>query len=262
MAPYQFPYPPMHPTQYAAQPQQQSLMQQKLNSLLLPHQLKTAEVKPVEAKPLQAPVEGAPADERIAKLRDQLRLYNRAERPAAEPEAPRPATRNDDDMQREWLMQQNVEQSVMTSRLVQQFARNELPPPPSQVVMQNAFRISSENADIMQMRCVVIMPSVPNKFCSAIIGQRGGNVRDLQRVTGAKVQVQNDGMGRGEPKDIAISGEVQNVHGALMTICDMMCRIDMGMNPEDGVLSSSAVGQWLSSFSSAGGEEPLMKKRR
>ena len=196
---------------------------------------------------------------RIEALRDQLLKMAKVEQVTRQPE--NPPVREEDDMQREWLAQQNSEHSQTTRRLVEQFQRDQLPPPPTEVVMNNAAQITALNADILEIRCVVKMPQVPNRFCSAIIGSRGANVRDIQDATGAKIQVLDADQGRSSFKDISVTGQVHEVHGALMAICEVMLQVELGL--ETGTSADGArvsiVPQWLRASKDG---QPQNKRRR
>jgi hypothetical protein len=194
------------------------------------------------------PVEEAKPKSRIETLRDQLLKMAKVEQGTRLPEpatTPAPAASQTQaplkqhdaaaEMQREWVQQQTMENLQANSRLVDQFIRNQIPPPPSEIVMANSA--------ILEMLCVVKMPQVPNKFCSAIIGTRGANVREIQDASGAKIKVQDEG--RSPHKDIAVTGEVHQVHAALLAICEIMLKVDLGVD-EHGIRDST-VSQWLRS---------------
>ena len=110
-------------------------------------------------------------------------------------------------------------------------------------LLQTAANIAASNADILGMQCVIKMPRVPNKFCSAVIGQKGLNVRDIQDSTGTKVQVV--GEQTTSLKEITVTGEVHKVHAALMAICDIMISVEMGFEVGRDRDTGPAVSQWL-----------------
>ena len=183
---------------------------------------------------------------RIEALRDQLLKLAKVEQTARQPEPAISFPQAIPSVQRnppEWTGQAAPFQPPHQHMPVTQIEPVDRSITDVNKLLQNAAEIAAANHDILDMECVVKMPQVPNRFCSAVIGSKGINVREIQDATGARVQVAGSEQ-FAHYKDISVTGQVQQVHAALMAICDIMLNLEMGVETgRSGERPSFA--QWL-----------------
>jgi hypothetical protein len=129
-----------------------------------------------------------------------------------------------------------------------------LPTPPPQPpnldeILTNAAGIASSLPHVLQMQCMVRVPRVNNKQASACIGVKGANIRDIQEASGAKVKiidspdaVHTGGIGPSATslKEVVVTGQVNQVHAALIGIAELMFEADRGATE-----AVSQVSAWL-----------------
>ena len=165
-------------------------------------------------------------------------------------------------LQREWMAQVNDEEGE-----IEHF--KSLPPPPPQPpsldeILTNAASIASGLPMVLQMQCMVRVPRINNKQASAVIGVKGANIRDIQESSGAKVKiidspeaVHTGGIGPSATslKEIVITGQVNQVHAALIGVAELMLEADRGATE-----AVSRVSTWLRQQQEMGGDR--MKRSR
>lgn len=150
-------------------------------------------------------------------------------------------------LEREWNAQERAEEADIEHY-------RSLPPPapvpPSlDVILANAAEIASTLPQILQIQCMVRIPRINNKQASAIIGVKGANIRDIQEASGCKIKiidspdaVHTGGIGPSatDLKEVVVTGHVNQVHGGLMGIAELMNEADHGATE-----AVSNVSAWL-----------------
>ena len=176
------------------------------------------------------------ARERIEFIKDQLARIAKGE-----------SATGDALLEREWSIQVSDEMAD-----IEHFkSLPPLPPqPPSlEEILSNAAAIAASLPQILQVQCMVRIPRINNKQASAIIGMRGANIRDMQEASGAKIKiidspeaVHTGGIGPSATslKEAVLTGQVNQVHGGLIGIAELMNEADKGATD-----ATSLVSAWL-----------------
>ena len=147
-------------------------------------------------------------------------------------------------VEREWISQAS-EETIELDRL------RSLPPAPPQPpsleeILSNAGSIAANLPQVLQVQCMVRIPRLNNKQASAIIGIKGANIRDIQESSGAKIKiidspeaVQTGGVGPSATslKEVIITGQVNQVHGGLIGVAELMLASDEGATEATSIVS-------------------------
>ena len=177
------------------------------------------------------------ARERIEFIKDQLAKLARGQAGGSDNSV----------LEREWGMQ-TAEEDAEIEHL------RSLPPPPIQPpsldeILANAGQIAASLHQVLQVQCMIRVPRITNKQASAIIGVKGANIRDIQDASGCKMKiidspdaVHTGGIGPSSTslKEVVITGQVNQVHGGLMGIAELIGEADHGATE-----ATSKVSAWL-----------------
>lgn len=150
-------------------------------------------------------------------------------------------------VEREWIAQTGDE-------MLELDRRRSLPPdapeaPSLEGILSNAGNIAVNLPEVLQVQCMVRIPRLNNKQASAIIGIKGANIRDIQESSGAKIKIidspeaiQTGGVGPSATslKEVIITGQVNQVHGGLIGVAELMLASDEGATE-----ATSTVSIWL-----------------
>jgi hypothetical protein len=180
---------------------------------------------------------------RIELLKEQLARLARGEPPGP----PDQHIRETEALHNEWAAQEQAEEAEL------EHLRSLPPPrpdPPSlDQILSNAAVIASNLPQVLEIQCVVRIPRINNRQASAIIGVKGANIRDIQEASGCKIKIidspdaiQTGGIGPSATnlKEVVVIGQVNQVHGGLIGIAELMNQADQGATE-----ATSLVSQWL-----------------
>ena len=172
-------------------------------------------------------------------------------------------------LEQEWLAQEEQENAE-----IEHF--RSLPPPavpgPSlDEILSRAAAIASSVPHVLEVQCMVRIPRINNKQASAIIGVRGANIKDIQEASGCKIKIIDSpdavhtgvtGPGATSLKEVVVTGQVNQVHGGLMGIAELMIEADMGATEASSRVSAWLRAQRLTSQHPAGQHSPRMGSSR
>jgi len=158
------------------------------------------------------------------------------------------------DMFNEWSTQSRIEEDELEHL-------RSLPPPPREPpplnqILSNAAAIASTLPHVLEIQCMVRIPRINNKQASAIIGLKGANIRDIQEACGCKIKiidspdaVQTGAIGPGATslKEVILTGQVNQVHGGLIGVAELMNEADKGTTEATSLVSAWLRQQRLSS---------------
>jgi len=183
------------------------------------------------------------AKQRIELLKEQLTRLAKGE-PAGPADHQIKETQS---MYAEWERQERQEMAEI------EHLRSLPPPPPEpptlEHILSNAAVIASNLPHVLEIQCMVRIPRINNKQASAIIGVKGANIRDIQEASGCKIKiidspdaVQTGGIGPSATslKEVVVTGQVNQVHGGLLGIAELMNEADKGTTE-----ATSLVSRWL-----------------
>ena len=161
-----------------------------------------------------------------------------------------PADKHQEELQRmnlEWADQEKQEIADI------EHYRSLPPPPPAppsmDEILANAAGIAANLPHVLEIQCMIRVPRINNRQASAIIGVKGANIRDIQEASGCKIKiidspdaVQTGGIGPSATnlKEVVVTGQVNQVHGALIGIAELMNEADNGATE-----ATSRVSVWL-----------------
>ena len=154
-----------------------------------------------------------------------------------------------DKVRTEWIQQEMAEIDQIQHYRTQPalLAPTRVQPPSMDEILSNAARIASSVP--LDVQCMVRVPRINNKQASAIIGIRGANIKDIQESSGCKIKIIDSpeavvtgmsGPGATSLKEAVVTGQVNQVHGGLMGIAELMIEADLGATE-----ATSKISHWL-----------------
>lgn len=144
----------------------------------------------------------------------------------------------------EWLSQEFSE-----SAEIEHIKSLPKPLPSLDLILAQAASIAASLPRVLEMQCMVRVPRINNKQASAIIGIRGANIKDIQEASGCKIKIIDSpeaistgmaGPGATSLKEVIVTGQVNQVHGGLMGIAELMIEADHGATE-----AKSRISAWL-----------------
>jgi hypothetical protein len=180
---------------------------------------------------------------RIALLKDQLARLARGE-PAGPADQ---HVRESEALHNEWISQEQAEQVELEH--IRSLPPPRPEPPSLDQILANAALIASNLPHILEIQCMVRIPRINNRQASAIIGVKGANIRDIQEASGCKIKIidspdaiQTGGIGPSATnlKEVVVTGQVNQLHGGLIGIAELMNQADQGATE-----ATSLVSLWL-----------------